>query len=485
VAADKVEIAPIWGLLGWSLQELITPWQLGAAVMVAIEIQEPNRRKSISLADFRELTGSSLGQRVAPYYEWQSSRRLEGTWVYDKTLRGAPLPECSLIDGCGRQLEGANYCSQDYLSLSSHEAVKDAAKAALAEFGCHSAGSSALLGNTSISRKLERELAAFVGYDHVLLFPTGWAAGYGVVKALVRPGDWVVTDALSHACLQEGARAATSNVASFPHLDNTAFEKRLSRIRASHPDAFILAITEALFSMDSDTPDLRRFAEICDAYRAVSLVDVAHDLGCLAENGGGQLENQRIEGVPDLLIGSFSKTFASNGGFITTKDFKVKEYLKMYSCPQTFSNALSPVAAAVVFAALQIVRSAEGTERRRRLLQNSVFLREKLTAVGFECLGEASAIVPVFLGSDQPGRMLWKALSDLGVASNFVEYPGVATNRSRLRLQLQCAHTESQAEHFVHKLAQARSRGAFSAAGQDFDLPRQGAVAVSSDRDHL
>jgi 7-keto-8-aminopelargonate synthetase-like enzyme len=414
-------------------------------------------RMSISLADFRELSGPTLSERVEPYQAWQSARRRAGTWVYDKTLETAPLPASATVDGCGRQFKGANYCSQDYLSLASHPAIKEAAISTVAQFGAHSAGSSALLGNTTLSRKFEIELAGFLNYDHVLLFPTGWAAGYGVVKGLVRPDDWIVMDALSHACLQEGAKAATANIASFPHLDNVALAKRLQRIRANHPKSFILAITETVFSMDSDTPDFSAFLETCREYGAVSLVDVAHDLGCLGLTGKGRLEAQGQLSAPDLLIGSFSKTFATNGGFIATSDAGVKEYLKMYSSPQTFSNALSPIQVAVAGAALKLVKSEEGARRREKLISNSCYLRRNLTAHGFTCLGEPTAIVPVFLGKDEMARNLWREISNQGVASNFVEFPAVATNRARIRLQVQSDHSNEHADYFVAKLVAARS----------------------------
>jgi glycine C-acetyltransferase len=152
---------------------------------------------------------------------------------------------------------------------------------------------------------------------------------------------------------------------------------------------------------------------------------------------------QPAVGFPDLLIGSFSKTFASNGGFVAMKD-AVKEYLKMYSCPQTFSNALSPIQVAIVRAALGIVKSSEGATRRKQLHENSVYLREQLTRNGFACLGEPSAIGPVFLGEDGPARVLWRTLSDKGVASNFVEFPGVATNGARIRMRVQCTPKRMQ-----------------------------------------
>jgi 7-keto-8-aminopelargonate synthetase-like enzyme len=413
--------------------------------------------RGTTLADFRKISGVTLNERLGDYHRWQSARRTDGSWAYDKTLNSAPLPNSSMVDGCGRDIKGPNYCSQDYLSLARHDAIREAAVSALNDFGVHSAGSTALLGNTLISRRLEAELADFLGYEHVLLFPTGWAAGYGVVKGLVRPDDWVVMDALSHACLQEGARGATPNVASVPHLDNDAFESRLARIRARRPRSFILAVTESVFSMDSDMPDFQRFLDICRRYEAVSLVDVAHDLGCLGPSGLGQLKVQNVVGCPDLLIGSFSKTFASNGGFVAMKDAATKEYLKMYSCPQTFSNALSPIQVAIVRAALRIVASAEGDRRRQRLYDNTRYLRSLLIRNGFVCLGEPSAIVPVLLGEDGRARLLWQTLSNNGIASNLVEFPGVAINGARIRMQVQSGHNNENADYFVKELTAARA----------------------------
>jgi len=135
------------------------------------------QNKSISLADFRELQGSTVAERVARYQAWQSSRRAAGTWVYDKTLQTAPLPVSETVDGCGRRFKGPNYCSQDYLSLASHPAIKESAIAAIRQLGAHSAGSSALLGNTTLSRKFERSLAEFVGYGASIAVSDGLGCG--------------------------------------------------------------------------------------------------------------------------------------------------------------------------------------------------------------------------------------------------------------------------------------------------------------------
>jgi 7-keto-8-aminopelargonate synthetase-like enzyme len=410
----------------------------------------------LPIADFRNPSGSNFVERIKPYHDWQQKRREEGTWVFDKTLHTAPRPDNVSADGCGRKTSGPNLCSQDYLSLSAHPAVIEAAIKAARDFGVHSAGSTALLGNTIGSRALESALGEFLKLSRVLLFPTGWAAGYGVIKGLVHNDDWIVMDALSHACLQEGARAATKNVFSVPHLNNEAVEAKLRRIREKDTTNAILVVTEALFSMDSDVPNLRGLQEICRQYNATLMVDLAHDLGAIGPNGGGFLEMQNLVGSVDLVMGSFSKTFASNGGFVASNNGEIIEYLKMYSCPQTFSNALSPIQVAAVSQALTIIGSDEGKMRRSKLRSNSDFIRSKIQETGFKVIGETSAIVPVLLGDDEPAGRLWKQLSNSGTASNLVEFPGVAVNAARLRLQLQADHEEHDLLSFVERLVAAR-----------------------------
>ena len=174
-----------------------------------------------------------------------------------------------------------------------------------------------------------------------VLFPTGWAAGYGVIRGLVRSADHIVIDALAHVCLQEGANAATRNIYTHRHLDLDHCRHWLQKIRAKDVENGIMVVTEGLFSMDSDTPDIAALQNLCHEYNATLLVDVAHDLGSLGEEGRGHIGIQKMLGKVDLVMGSFSKTFASNGGFIACRNRAVKEYLRFYSPPATFSNALS------------------------------------------------------------------------------------------------------------------------------------------------
>lgn len=416
-----------------------------------------------SLRDFRIIEGADLLLRADAFFDWQNLRRRHDLWPYSRSTATAPKSSCSAFDDTGKDVEGVNFASQDYLSLASHPAIKEAAIRAVTDFGVHSAGSAALLGNTTFSLKLEAEISEFLGRDHTVLYPTGWSAGFGAVQGLVRPDDHVVMDVLAHSCMQQGAAAATKNIHLHGHLNLDGVRRKLKRIRDKDTKNGILVITESLFSMDSDTPKLREMQELCREYGAILLVDAAHDLGCIGEDGRGQLGLQNMLDDVDIIVGSFSKTFASNGGFVTAGSRAVKEYLKYYSAPQTFSNALSPMQAAVVLKAFEIVRSEEGRERRKALMDNSLYLRQQLKEARFEVIGDPSAIVPVLIGAEGHARMAAQELAQRGAIANLVEYPAVARNGARFRLQVMAEHRREEIDHLV-----ARMRESVEVAEQRF-----------------
>lgn len=417
--------------------------------------QVPEAALTGSLRDYRTPEGSNLIDRVKPFYDWQNLRRENGLWPYARSTATAPKARCEAQTDTGQAFAGINFASQDYLSLSSHPAIKQAAIEAIAEYGVHSAGSAALLGNTANSLRLEKALSEFMGGREVVLYPTGWAAGYGSVQGFVRPNDHIVMDILAHSCLQEGAKAATQNIHYHGHLNLEALARKLERIRAVDSQNGIMVVTESLFSMHSDTPDLGALRALCDQYQATLLVDCAHDLGSIGEDGLGHLGLQNMLDGADVIIGSFSKTFASNGGFIAVKDKAAAEYLKYYSATHTFSNALSPVQAASVLAALDIVRSEEGRKLRQQLMDNILYLRAEMTRAGLETLGDPSPIVPVRLGLEGVGRFASRHLSALGGIANLVEYPAVPQGGARFRFQVMAAHTKEDIDQVVEILAQA------------------------------
>ncbi len=427
-----------------------------------------------SMRDFRYLPGSNLVERVEAFFEWQELRRDTGLWPLGRSTETGPRSTCLARTDEGALFEGINFASQDYLSLSAHDAVRDTAIATINEFGVHSAGSPALVGNTSLSLGLEQKIAEFLQMEHVTLFPTGWAAGFGVVKGLVRPSDHIVMDALSHACLQEGAQAATRNIHYFRHNSIEGAREKLKNIRAKDSENGILVVTESLFSMDSDTPDIQALQELAHEYGATLMVDVAHDLGCLGPDGRGHIGAQGMLGKVDVVMGSFSKTFASNGGFVACNQRSVKEYLRYYSSPCTFSNALSPTQAAIVSKAFEIVDSEEGSRLRASLMTNIRLLRELLHGTGFETYGDPSPIVCVKMGSEGLARLVSRRLPDIGLLANLVEFPAVPKGQARFRMQVMANHSSRDIIDAVHRLSVAtaeatRQHDALLDGSADFD----------------
>jgi 7-keto-8-aminopelargonate synthetase-like enzyme len=210
--------------------------------------------------------------------------------------------------------------------------------------------------------------------------------------------------------------------------------------------------------MDSDTPDLVALQELCREFNATLVVDVAHDLGCLGEDGRGHIGIQNMLGKIDIVMGSFSKTFASNGGFVACKSRAVKEYLRFYSAPATFSNALSPVQAATILKAFEIVDSLEGRLQRLALMANVQTLRHQLLEAGLDYYGDPSAIVCVKMGTEGLARLVSKQLPELGLIANLVEFPAVPKGAARIRLQVMANHSEKNIAAAVQILKNAKAQ---------------------------
>lgn len=421
----------------------------------ALHLDRSSEALSRNLTEFAAPRGPDILTRTAPFEQWVDARRQVGLWPYVRSLESAPLPEARTLDETGQPLPGRNFGSQDYLALGSHPAIHEAALRALREFGPHSASSAILQGNTRLSRELEQDLAEFLKMEHVLLFPTGWGAGYGSIAGLVRPYDYIVLDRLAHACLQAGSFAATQRVVKNEHIDVDSVRAHLEEIRREDSQSGILVVTEGLYSLDSDSPPLELLQDTCREFGATLLVDVAHDLGQLGPGGTGQIGLQRLLGKVDLVMGSFSKTFASNGGFLAANSGSVIDFVRAFGNTATFSNAISPMQAAIVSQALEIVRSDEGDRLRGDLFRAVTILRNALSAAGIECLGEPSAIVIVPVGDEAVARVATRLLADRGVLMNLFEFPAVAVGSARFRMQVMAAHTEAQVQEVGPIIAEA------------------------------
>jgi len=399
-------------------------------------------------------SGPNIATRSAPLDDWIALRESEGLYAYERSFASPIGPTARIRSSTGVEAEGINFCAQDYLGLSADPRVREAAIRAVHDFGTHSAGSALGTGRTTLSDRLSETISDLTGMAHVILFPTGWMAGFGTVSGVVRPGDTVLIDELAHSCLRMGAAAATRKVIRFAHLDNNEVAGHLRTIRRDNTRGGILVVTEGTYSMDSDSPRLRELQDLCTEHDATLLVDVAHDLGAAGDRGGGQLEVQGLAGRCDLVLGSFSKTFATTGGFLATNSLGIRRALTVGAEPWMFGAGLGPMQCAVADAAGRVIRSGEGGRLRDRLRANSVLLRDLLAAGGIECGGEPSAVVPVLLGSAALARKVTAFATRDGTLVNMAEPPAVPSNTARLRLQLMATHSEKQ----LHQAAKTIAR---------------------------
>lgn len=407
--------------------------------------------------DYYDGANRSLLDRWRPMADWVSARIDADLYPYCKATTGPNGPRSGARTSNGRELSGINLASQDYLSLTSHPLILSAVKTAVDRHGVHAAGSAALMGLSQPTVDLERKVAQFLGVADATVFPTGWGAGYGTIKALVRPTDVILIDMLAHASLQEAAAAATPDVRHFAHCSTNRMERLLRQARKDKPNAGILIVTEGVYSMDSDIPDLPALQALAHQYGATLFVDVAHDLGALGPNGRGVIGLQGMVGRIDVVMGCFSKCFAANGGFVASSHPALKYALRFGAGPQTFSTALSPLQASAALAAIEIVEGPDGDDRRARLMRNIQQLRGGMAAEGFTVLGQPSAIVPIRLGGNAFSRRITaKVLSGGGIV-NLIEYPAVARNGCRWRLQVMADHAPADISEFIAIATRAKS----------------------------
>lgn len=412
--------------------------------------------------------GPDLLDRWQPLHDWVRRRIDSGI---------PPGPKCNLgrigprgmgrPDAAGAPVFGVQFAAQDRLSLSAHPAICEAAHAAIAARGVHSAGPVAMMGLSDLAERLEARIAGFLGLAGATVFPTGWAAGYGAVRTLVRPDDHVLIDALAPGCLQQGATAATRHVHRFAHLSTDAAARRLIRLRAEYPLGGILVVTRALFGQDSESPDLPALQALCRAHRATLLVDVAEDLGATGPGGRGVPGLQGLHGAIDVLVGSFSRTFAANGGFVAASHPALQDALRLTCGLLASSSALSPVQAAVVLAALDIVEGVEGEWRRARLLRHVTALREGLADHGYTVPGVPGTVVPVLLGDLAQARRMTAAMLEAGVFVHLLEPPAVPQGRCRWCLQPMAAHEDSDIARLLDAAETLRARFPATAAPRD------------------
>jgi len=339
------------------------------------------------------------------------------------------------VDGHQMIMLGSN----NYLGLTHDPRVLEAAEAAARQYGSGCTGSRFLNGNLDLHEKLEVDLARLVGKEAALVFSTGFHVNLGVISSVVGKGDSVIIDKLDHASIVDGTQLSQGAVYRFRHNDIGDLEKSLQKAR-SHPGG-ILVVVDGVFSMEGDLADLPEIVPLAKRYGARLMVDEAHSIGVMGATGGGTHEHFGVTQSVDLLMGTFSKSFASIGGFAAGDEYVIS-FVKHHSRSLIFSASLPPYAVATVSKCVEILR--QEPERRDRLWANAHRLRDGLVSMGFDVGTCCTPIIPIIVGNTLRTFRFWKCLFEGGVFTNPVIAPAVPENSSRIRTSLMATHTAAQ-----------------------------------------
>ncbi len=383
-------------------------------------------------------------EKCRQYVRSHEARR-EGLYPYYRVISSAQEP---LVIHDGRELVMLG--SNNYLGLTNHPEVKEASALALARYGTGCAGSRLLNGTLDIHVQLEERIAGFLGREAALTFSTGFQVNLGVLSCLLGRSDVAFLDSLDHACIIDGCRLGFGRDYKFRHNDMEDLEKKL---KAAPADRGRLIVVDGVFSMEGDLADLPRIVELKRRHEARLMVDDAHGLGVFGENGRGTPEHFGLEHEVDLLMGTFSKSLATVGGFIAGAP-QVIEYIKHHARSEIFSAAPPPASVAAAMKAIEIVEREP--DRRKQLWENTNYMKQELEALGFDTGSTASPVVPVVVGSDEAAFLMTMRLQDEGVFVNPVVAPAVPPGRSMIRTSYMATHTR---EHLDRALGALRSVG--------------------------
>ncbi|MCX7872071.1 MAG: pyridoxal phosphate-dependent aminotransferase family protein [Verrucomicrobiae bacterium] len=364
-----------------------------------------------------------------------------GLYPYFRTISSAQDTEV-IINGKKVLMLGSN----SYLGLTNHPKIKEAAKAAVEKFGTGCAGSRFLNGTLEIHLELEHALAKLVNKDAVLLYSTGFQVNLGVISALVGKGDCVLADKSDHASIVDGCLLSQGEFIRFPHQDMEALEKRLQGVEQ---DAGKLIVVDGVFSMEGDIINLPEVCRLAKKYNAAVMVDDAHAIGVLGDRGAGTSNHFGLTEQVHLIMGTFSKSLASLGGFIAS-DASTIDYLKHHSRALIFSASMSPANAAAVKAALDIMINEP--ERIQQLWRNTNRMKQGLLSLGFDLGASQTPILPIYCRSLLNAFKFTKRLQEEGVFVNPVVSPAVPPGQELIRISLMATHTDVQIDFALEKL---------------------------------
>ncbi len=374
-------------------------------------------------------------------YSFQDARKAiaSGYYPYFREISSEQDTEV-ICNGKKMLMMGSN----SYLGLTTHPRVKEASIKAIRKYGSGCAGSRFLNGTLDIHLELEAELAKLVGKDDALAYPTGYQANLGCIAAIVQKDEFIITDKLDHASIIDGCALSQGTMLRYNHNDMKSLEKVLQRISGKNS----LIVVDGIFSMEGDIADLDGIVELAARYGSNVMVDEAHSLGVLGDNGAGAAAHFGHTKQTDFIMGTFSKSLASVGGFIAADDDLI-HYLKHKSRALIFSASLPPASTASVLEAIKIMK--EEPERIERLWDNTNYMLSEFKNMGYDTGTSCTPVIPLHVGDIMVAFEMWKRLGEDGVFINPVIPPAVPPNSCLIRTSFMATHTREQLDFALDK----------------------------------
>jgi 7-keto-8-aminopelargonate synthetase-like enzyme len=387
---------------------------------------------------FRIPKGKSLSERYTPFNQYVDLLKVNGVYPFGR-IATSKLGEEMYISNTWADEDKPciNFGSQDYLGLSSHPEVIKAAKESIDQYGINAGGSPVLGGQNILTSKLGKKIAEALKVEQAHIFPNGWSACFGAIAGLVTARDCIIMDMLMHNSSDVAAKYATEHVYKFKHNDLEDLEKKLKFWRDRNSNSGLFVVIETLYSMNSDGPDMNGVYELCQKYDAILIVDIAHEFGCMGEDGLGLmsdiLNNKNKDNL--VLTGSLSKVMGSIGGFVAGPR-TIRQQIEIFSPSFTFATGISPTSCSIALKSLEIIMSEEGKQRRRDLMSLIQYTIDELNKRGFITNGYPSPIIPVLIGDSRLARLLCREVLTMGLIANLIEFPAVPRNKSIIRIQM-------------------------------------------------
>jgi len=367
--------------------------------------------------------------------------RAAGVYPYFNPISSEPGDEV-VIDNRKLIMIGSN----NYLGLVNDPRVKDAAADAARKYGSGCTGSRFLNGTLDLHIELEEKLAKFFKREGALVYSTGFQANLGTISCLVGKGDVLVIDRSVHASIVDGCRLSYGKIVKFSHNDMNDLERVLTNLMNNGFKGGILIVVDGVFSMEGDIVKLPELVEVANKFGARVMVDDAHSVGVLGEGGRGTAEHFNMIDRVDITMGTFSKSFASLGGFIVA-DETVIDYVKHFARELIFSASIPPSNVAAVIKALEIIQNEP--ERRENLWKNTRKMHQGFKRLGFNIGATETPVVPIYIGEDMATFTFWKELFENGVFANAIVSPAVAPGNSLLRTSYTATHTDEQLDRVL------------------------------------